>query len=137
VVDDDGDGRRWQEPHAGTTSVLLRSGGLGLCFLLAVTAAFAGNWDVAAVAAVLAVPLAFDLWGDLRPRRLVLAGPDLLVISTGRRTTAVPWDDISQVSVRQRRLRRSRPVVVRTDGTTVDLPAGVPLATVQRWLTDR
>jgi hypothetical protein len=117
--------------------VLLRAGGLGLCFVLAATAAVAANWDLAVIAAVLAVALTVDLWRDLRPRQFVVAGPDLLVIHTPRATTTVRWDRIARVGVQKRRLRRARPVVVRDDGSRVVLPVGLPVSEVQRWLDER
>lgn len=126
----------WRESSPSTTAVVLRGTGLGLCFVLGVTAALLDNWDLTIVAAVIGIALAVDLWHDVRPRQFVLAGPDVLVIRTVRTTTAVSWAEASHTSSRRTPLRGRAPVLVRHDGRVIDLPRGVHLPTVDIWLAE-
>lgn len=123
---------RWHEPAASHGRVLVLGTVAAGLLALAVVTLVVDNWDVAVVSGVLGLAAAADLWGDLRPRGFVLAGDDGLVVGHRGRTTVTAWADVAGLRAEGRRLRRDRPVVDLVDGTTIRLPAEVPLAEIER-----
>lgn len=106
---------------------------LGACLVVLVPSLIFGNWDLAAGVVVVVVAAGADLWRGLRPRQLVVAGPDGLVVRVGRTTSFLAWDDITGFDERTRRLGRLHPVAQRRDGSQVRLPAGVAVQDLRRW----
>lgn len=125
--------RRWHEPHPRAAVLLLLAVVLGACVVVLVSSLLFANWDLALGVAVVAAATGADLWRGLRPRQLVVAGPDGLVVRLGRSTTFLPWREVSGFDERRRRLRRVRPVVQRPDGSELPLPPGAPLEDLRHW----
>jgi hypothetical protein len=133
AADGGGELRRWTEPDASRTALVLLLTGLGVCLVLTAVSLVLLSWDTAVLAAVLALACAADLRRATRPRRAVVLVPGTLQVFDGRDWRGVKRADVAAVTEDRRPFRRGRGLVRLTDGGAVPLPPGAPVDDVRRW----